>query len=243
MKNRIKILCILILITFSILPSLSLEISSYGIDGSSSNPNVNIKQRNPVIHFETVGGIVSFFEIKISSFQQGLLSSSTIWYIITTTTTLNTINNITRVECPTDVLHQETTYWFQIVVYEENNIASFDKKEGWFYTPPTSVVLKDDIDLKIDFNNPFCPKQGENTQIRYMVKNKDVVVKLYVFNISGKYIRKLAEHVALKDVVYTIDWDGKDDNGKILSQGVYFVVIQTSDLSIATSLVGIIDKR
>ncbi|MCS7227800.1 MAG: hypothetical protein NZ839_02400 [Endomicrobia bacterium] len=241
MKNKSLILLFGLLSVRSVV--FPLEITSYGIDGSSGNPNVSIKDRSPVIHFEYRDGIVSFYEIKISSFYEGLSLSSTVWYVLDTTTTLNTLNNITRVECPANVLYQNTTYWFQISVYQQDVVSSSDTKYGWFYVTFSSAVLEKDVDLKVDFNNPFCPKQGEITKIKYMVKNKDMPVKLYIFSITGKHIKTLADHIALKDVVYTIDWDGTDNEGKILPQGIYLAIIQTSDLSSNISFVGIINKR
>lgn len=213
----------------------------YGVDGSSENVNVSITGRNPVIHWEYKEGItITNFEVKISTFQQGLSLSSTIWWVFETTNTFNTINNITRVECPSGVLQQQTTFWFQIKV---NSETSYDEKIGWFYVTISSVVLKNNVDLKIDYNNPFCPKQGEITKIKYVVKNKDTPVKLYIFNIAGRYIKTLAEHVALKDVVYTIDWDGKDENNIVLPQGVYLAVLSTPDSTPALALISIVDKR
>jgi len=54
----------------------------------------------------------------------------------------------------------------------------------------------------------------------------------------------LNESVAQKDFIYTIDWDGKDKNGKILPQGMYIIVVKPlDDTPPVAKFVGIIDSR
>ncbi len=218
-----------------------IEIISYGVDGSSNNVNVVIKNRKPIVFFEYgEQDIVSYFEIKLST-QQELAASTTIWYVLSTTTSINTINYITRIEIETQLM-EKTTYYLSISVYDVNGGSKTVQDK--FYTTKSAFVLENNLSLEIDYNNPFCPKNGENTKIRYMVKEKDLPVKVYLFSLSGKYIMTLKEGIAQKDVVYTIDWDGKDKDGKILPQGVYIVVIKPLDETPPVSkFVGIIDSK
>ncbi len=217
----------------------SIEIVSYGVDGSSNNVNVVIKNRNPVVFFKyQQSDVVSFFEIKLST---EIYSSTTTWYILSTTNTQNTINYITRVEITKQLLEQ-TTYFLSISVYDIFGGSKTVKDK--FCTTKSAVVLKNNLSLDVDYNNPFCPKNGEITKIRYCSKDKDVIVKIYLFSLSGEYIMTLGENLVLKDVVYTIDWDGKDKNGKVLPQGLYIVVVKPLDDTPSVSkFVGIIDNR
>jgi hypothetical protein len=235
------LIVLVLTLLFIISPLSSIELLSYGVDGSSNNVNVVIKNRNPIMFFKyRESDVVSYFEIKLST-QSQLLPNTTIWYVLSTTSTQNTINYTTRVEIGAQLI-EETTYYLSIFVYDINGGSK--TVQDWFYTTKSAVVLKNNVSLEIDYNNPFCPKIGEITKIRYMVKNKDVPVRIYLFSLSGEYIMTLNESVAQKDFIYTIDWDGKDKNGKILPQGMYIIVVKPlDDTPPVAKFVGIIDSR
>lgn len=223
--------------------SFSDIIKSYGVDGSSNNVNVVINDHSPIVFFECDDRyIISSFEIKISSTQQGLTSGNTVWYISDSTTTENTLNYITRVKIDNQKLKEGVTYYILITVYETN--GSSETVNDTFYVSRSAITeFKTNITLEIDQNNPFCPSNGESTKIRYKV-DKDIIVSIYIFSISGKYICTLKDkQVAFKDMIYTIDWDGKDNNGNVLPQGVYLVVLYSEGSNPVSKLVAIIDKR
>ena len=234
-------LIIVILFLFFSSQVFSIEIISYGVDGSSNNINVVLKNRKPIIFFECrKQDFVSYFEIKLSA-QPQLLPNTTIWYVLTTTNTQNTINYTTRIEIGSQLLEQ-TTYFLLISVYDIRGGSKVIQDQ--FYTTKSAVSLKNNISLEIDYNNPFCPNEGEITKIRYMLKDKDVNVKVYLFSLSGKYIMTLKEGFVQKEVVYTIDWDGRDNNGKILPQGMYIIVVKPlDDTPPVSKFIGIIDRR
>lgn len=221
----------------------SIEIISYGVDGKNYNTNVVIKDRNPIIFFEyDKGSIVRNFEIKLSTTSLGLISATTIWYVNQTTTSINTINNITRIEIPSGQinLRVRTTYYLMITVYDIYSSSAV--VTDTFYTTLSVAELEKSI-LDIDYKNPFSPKMGEKTQIRYRIKDKDVQVKVCVFSISGRYLRTLSEHLALRDVVYTVEWDGKDEKGEVLPSGIYIISLIIPSEAPVTKLVGIVEKK
>lgn len=218
----------------------SIEIISYGVDGSSNNCNVMIKNRNPIVFFEySVGDVINYYEIKLATTSSGLISGNTIWYLLSSTTTENTINYMVREEIQTNLLEQ-TTYFLLISVYDifgDTEIIN-DK----FFTTPSVVSLQQNISLDIDYNNPFCPKNGEVTKIRYVIKDKDFPIKIYIFTLSGKLVRKLIDTVAIKDMVYTIDWDGKDDKGEVVPKGLYVVTLIIEENSSVVKFVCVADR-
>ncbi|MEN3013026.1 MAG: hypothetical protein ABDH23_00200 [Endomicrobiia bacterium] len=221
----------------------AIEIISYGVDGKNYNTDVVIHQRNPVVFFEYIEGyVVKNFEIKLSSFSSGLISGSTIWYVNQTTTSLNTLNNITRIEIPSTQigLKVRTTYYLMITVYDISSTSV--TLTDTFFTTLSAAKLEGNIILEVDYKNPFSPKMGETTQIRYKT-NKDTQIKICVFSISGKFIRSLVDNIALKDMVYTVSWDGKDENGVYLPSGIYIVSLIIPEETPVTKLIGIVEKK
>jgi len=76
--------------------------------------------------------------------------------------------------------------------------------------------LPREFDLRQNYPNPFNP----TTVIEYAL-SKASQVKIQVFNILGQKVRNLVDEK--QDAGYkTISWDGKDDNGKEVSSGIYF---------------------
>ncbi|MCS7152133.1 MAG: hypothetical protein NZ928_07145 [Endomicrobia bacterium] len=242
-----KIVQRIILFSFFVFQSCVLIaniIKSYGVDGSSNNVNVVIKSRNPVVFFEYDNRyIIASFEIKISTFENGLSLGNTVWHIVDSTSVENTLNFTTRVNIDNRILVENTTYFLLLRVYETN--GSSQTVTDRFFTTKSALESWSDvkITLEVDQNNPFCPLQGEKTKIRY-ITDKDIPISIYIFSISGRLVRILnRKQTALKDIVYTIDWDGKDEEGNILPQGMYFVMLHSDGISPVVRLVGIIKER
>lgn len=104
-----------------------------------------------------------------------------------------------------------------------------DPQKGW--TPPNGEVedylvqvIVTDVNrnaLPVAFNleqnhpNPFNPI----TQIRYSVP-RTVQVHLAIYNIQGQLVRTLVEERRTAGS-YSVVWDGRDDQGQLLSSGLY----------------------
>jgi len=81
-----------------------------------------------------------------------------------------------------------------------------------------------------NYPNPFGPQ----TTIQYgMDQESRVSLKLY--NLSGQEVRVLVdEHQGVG--VQTTIWDGRDDSGKTVSSGVYFLRLQTGGYTVTKKL-------
>ncbi len=79
--------------------------------------------------------------------------------------------------------------------------------------------------------NPF----GSQTIIRYQLPNQ-MLVSLKVFDITGREVRTLINKTQ-KAGDYRIRWDGKDSEGKLLSNGIYFYSFKASDFNAIKKLV------
>ncbi len=78
-------------------------------------------------------------------------------------------------------------------------------------------------DLNPNYPNPFSGRGTIETIIAYDVPEQ-VVVRLEIYDILGRKVRTLA-HAPHKAGAYTIRWDGKNDEGRLLSSGVYLYLI------------------
>lgn len=107
-----------------------------------------------------------------------------------------------------------------VIVQPGDDLGRFVTK---IYRPDsTSSVIDSDyipksIKLYPNYPNPFNP----TTNVKFSLSgSEDVSIKVY--NILGKEIKLLLEDY-LPAGEYTIQWDGKDDEGNILPGGVYFI--------------------
>lgn len=77
------------------------------------------------------------------------------------------------------------------------------------------------------FPNPFYPKIDEAVKIKYSAGGKSVPVTIRIFDFGMNYVRTIIQNVQKGNSSNTnaseMDfWDGRDDAGKLVTNGVYF---------------------
>ncbi len=107
---------------------------------------------------------------------------------------------------------------------------SFQTAEGW-YLDDFQIINYNDTDVEellpvqtslfANHPNPFNP----STIIGFSLAN-DSKVNLEVFNIKGQRVRTLMNK-PLPAMDYNIEWNGRDDNNKTVSSGIYFYRLRT----------------
>jgi hypothetical protein len=81
-----------------------------------------------------------------------------------------------------------------------------------------------EFSLDQNYPNPFNP----STQIQFKIPENGWV-NLDIYNVLGQKVRQLlSDH--LEKGLHRITWDGKDDRGEALANGVYFYRLQTSGI-------------
>jgi hypothetical protein len=87
-----------------------------------------------------------------------------------------------------------------------------------------------------NYPNPFSGKTTFTFQ-----QNLDKVfdVKIKIYTVAGRLI-KVIDSYGVHDKYVTIDWDGKDQDGGLIANGVYFykVILKTTDDSFSQSVLG-----
>ncbi|GAG71200.1 unnamed protein product, partial [marine sediment metagenome] len=85
--------------------------------------------------------------------------------------------------------------------------------------------------------NPFTDKVTIRYHIKYSVSGEARDVKLKIYNIAGQLIKHFSLPTDYSLTSTSLVWDGKDDNGRFLPGGVYFVQLDTSTNSIIAKIV------
>ena len=86
---------------------------------------------------------------------------------------------------------------------------------------PAGLSLPKTFHLSQNFPNPF----NNATQINFQLASESLV-SLTVLNILGEQVRNLISHEQLNRGYHTAVWNGKSDDGLLLSSGLYFYHIQ-----------------
>ncbi len=80
------------------------------------------------------------------------------------------------------------------------------------------------------YPNPFSPRQ-ETLKIKYSTAGKDANVTIRIFDFGFNYVRTVVQNVTRNQDLESAPefWDGKDDNGNMVPNGVYFYRIDIGD--------------
>lgn len=80
------------------------------------------------------------------------------------------------------------------------------------------------------YPNPFSPRQ-EELKIKYSTDGKDANVTIRIFDFGFNYVRTVIQNAARnRDLEGAPDfWDGRDDNGNYVPNGVYFYRVEVGD--------------
>ncbi|MBN1349792.1 T9SS type A sorting domain-containing protein [candidate division KSB1 bacterium] len=95
-----------------------------------------------------------------------------------------------------------------------------------FITPTTSVegehaVAPVEFSLAQNYPNPFNP----STTINYTILKADHV-SLEIYNVLGQKVRTLVDNTQLAGL-HSVKWDGNDDAGNMLADGIYFYKLKS----------------
>jgi hypothetical protein len=112
--------------------------------------------------------------------------------------------------------------------YGTNVIGSTNYQLSTLPNICSGVGVNDDqiVELKNSIRNhpnPFNPE----TTIEYSIK-EDSNVQIEIYNIKGQKVQTLVNEIR-EAGYHTVIWNGKDNNGKPVSSGLYFYRMQTDN--------------
>jgi hypothetical protein len=119
------------------------------------------------------------------------------------------------------------TYEFPVVDWTWRNLP-FEPPPD--LTKPTSVAEKDpgipfSFALEQNYPNPFNPE----TTIHYQLA-RSIQVKIGIYNVMGQLVKTLVDENQNAGK-HTVVWRGDNDQGKVVSTGIYFVKMQAGDFT------------
>ena len=94
-------------------------------------------------------------------------------------------------------------------------------------TLPQSTLL-----LQQNYPNPFNPE----TNINFTIARNNVYTTFDIFNLKGQKVKRILGK-KIKAGNYTVTWNGKDELGRKVADGVYFYKISTPDNSTIKKMV------
>jgi M6 family metalloprotease-like protein len=177
---------------------------------------------------DEIGFIISGYHIYISSTQTQPFDPES-----PDTNLLRTINNpdVRSLYYP-EVLPTGTTYHWQVVSFNEHGLGN--QSAIWSFTTPgvsdtDKVVDLPAISLLGNHPNPFNPE----TMIHFSVDCElltDIPIIISIYNIRGQLVRTLVnDHFTVGE--HSVVWNGRDDNNREVSSGLYFYKLQTNDIT------------
>ncbi|MFA5859393.1 MAG: hypothetical protein WC955_10035 [Elusimicrobiota bacterium] len=132
----------------------------------------------------------------------------------------------------TAVLAADTTYYWRVRCMD--SIGSWGEWSDTAKFVTVGQAMKFDENEKMDINvagnNPFNPKLGQTTKIRYVVTDSLAVkVKVVLYTMDGRVVKVLADEYVEKDAYNTAEWDGYNLGGVLVAPGLYIVNITAGD--------------
>jgi len=126
-----------------------------------------------------------------------------------------------------------TVYNPQSLVFEDSGLRadqigdyayiSFNREEG---DSPSPLVTS----LRQNYPNPFNP----STTISFVLGTESEA-NLDIFNARGQLIRSF-RYDRLARGLHSLDWDGKDNTGRVVSSGLYFYRLRTPEKSLVNKM-------
>lgn len=93
------------------------------------------------------------------------------------------------------------------------------------FSPGGQLSSSGGIVLRIEWNNPFNPEAQDPddryTEIYYEVKEEGATIRVY--SINGELVRTLVEDTTEMEPTVPLRWNGKNDSGRVVGNGVYLV--------------------
>lgn len=126
-------------------------------------------------------------------------------------------------------LAENTPYYFAVTAYDTaGNESDFSNEVSIVFHQHDTTAPEQPVLLSYNYPNPFSPAK-EVTHIRYNLR-QPAEVTIEIFDMSNALVRTVIRQAARTAGEHTEDiWDGRDDYGRLVANGLYIARIQTPD--------------
>jgi hypothetical protein len=122
---------------------------------------------------------------------------------------------------------------YKLLVKAWDVFNNFSEETTYFDVVSGNSLTINDV---YNYPNPFS---GKTTFTFQQNLNKTFDVKIKIYTVAGRLI-KVIDSYGVHEKYVTIDWDGKDADGSLIANGVYFykVILKSTDDSFSQSVIG-----
>ena len=116
---------------------------------------------------------------------------------------------------------------------DEGDATELVRSEQMTVFVPVEARVIGDIEIS---PNPFTPNEdgiNDEVQMEFSVFKVYVSVPVWieVWDLNGRRIRRIGRQREVSSGKYSIPWDGRDEEGRMVNPGVYMVRIEVKDMS------------
>jgi len=105
---------------------------------------------------------------------------------------------------------------------------------GVFPTGVEEVTKLDVITPKLElYPNPFSKK----TDIRYQITGNSQKISLKIFDVAGRLVRQFDQLTNHQSLINHITWNAKDNSGRRVPSGIYFVHLESGDYRLVEKMI------
>jgi hypothetical protein len=144
----------------------------------------------------------------------------------------NIVDKETGVALKTTIFYSAASQGNDIWLGSDDGLAQLKETTFWngdWKVYFASQPLKSDRETYC-YPNPFSPRQ-EQLKIKYSTGGKEASVTIRIFDFGMNYIRTIIQNAPRNRTTEGAPdfWDGRDDNGNFLPNGVYFYRVDIDD--------------
>jgi hypothetical protein len=153
----------------------------------------------------------SSFEIQVSYILSSPLSQ----------TNINVVDTIIAADSLrlANLSHQQTYFWRVRAVGLNGQLSDWSSQ--WSF-----MTSYDEANVRICYPNPFNPTL-ESVKFRFKLERPGIV-KIKIYDISNSLVKEIKSSLQYDEGVWELEWDGRNEGGELVGNGIYFYVVESS---------------
>lgn len=145
------------------------------------------------------------------------------------------IDEQSKLALNTNVFYSAASQGNDIWVGSSDGLAKLNEIVGTMWEGKWKVYFAsiplESRDESYVFPNPFSPRNDEGLKFKYTTEGVTSNVTIRIYDFAMNYVRTVIQNTPrnISSDIERVTWDGKDDSGEVVSNGVYFYRIDVGD--------------